>query len=260
METPKNTKPYALITGASSGIGRDLAFVYAKNGYNLILVARRLENLQETKDNIELKFNSIVIPIKLDLSKPESANTLFLEITNLNLNIETLVNNAGFGISGKFLDIEIERETEMITLNIITLTRLTKLFAKKMLETEGGKIVNIASTAAFQPLPTFSSYSGTKAYVLYFTESIAQEYKNTNLNFTVVCPGPTKSEFMETANVKKVKFFNMPTSMQVAEFTYKSSQKNKTVAIHGFLNNLMSFLLRLFPRKINASLASKFIE
>ena len=249
-----------LITGASSGIGKDLADVYSKNGFNLILVARRIDNLESIKSDLENKYKNKVGNIQLDLSQNNSADDLFAKVEAKNINVDILINNAGYGINGKFKDIDIENETNMLMLNIVTLSRLTKLFANKMLENNGGTIINISSTAAFQAVPTFAAYAASKAYVLNFTEALAQEYKNTNVNFTAICPGATKSEFMDTANVSNVKFFNMPTSYEVAEYTYKSAKNNKTIAIHGFVNNLLIFFLRFSPRKLNTNLAAKFFE
>ena len=252
------TAKTVLITGASSGIGKDLSYVYARNKYNLILVARRIDKLTEIKSDVENKYKIDVEIIELDLSLTKSADLLFEKVKNNN--VDVLINNAGFGINGLFKDMDIEHITNMLTLNIVTLTRLTKLFAGKMLKSDGGKIVNIASTAAFQAIPTFATYAASKAYVLHFTEALASEYKNTNVKFIAICPGATQSEFMETANVKEVKFFKMPTSMQVAEYTYKSEQNNTTTAIHGFVNKFLVFMLRFSSRKINAYISAKFFE
>ena len=253
-----NVNKTVLITGASSGIGKELSYVYAKNGYNLILVARRIDNLNSIKKDIEENYSCNVQALQIDLSQKESANLLFDKVKDLNINI--LINNAGFGINGSFKDIDIEQETDMLMLNMVTLTRLTKLFANKMLKSVGGNIVNISSTAAFQAIPTFATYAATKAYVLHFTEALAVEYKNTNVNFTAICPGATQSEFMETANVKNVKFFSMPTSKQVAEYTYKAVLNNRTTAIHGAVNNLLVFFGRFSPRKINTYIAANFFD
>lgn len=247
-----------LITGASSGIGKELAFVYAKNGYNLILVARRIDKLNTIKSDLEQNYSVKIQTIQMDLAKADSAELLYNKLKDTKVDI--LINNAGFGINGKFSEIDIEQEMSMLMLNMVTLTGLTKYFAKEMLNSGGGNIVNISSTAAFQAVPTFASYAATKAYVLHFTEALAEEYKNTNVNFTAVCPGATKSEFMETAEVKSLKFFSLADTSSVAKYTYKSVKANKTVAIHGFVNRLLIFSSRLSPRKINTYIASKFFE
>jgi len=253
-----NLNKTVLITGASSGIGKELAYVYAKKSYNLILVARRIDNLNSIKTDIEASYNVNVQNIQTDLSLKESADLLFDKVKDKNIDI--LINNAGFGINGNFKDIDIEQETDMLMLNMVTLTRLTKLFANKMLKSNGGNIVNISSTAAFQGIPTFAAYAATKAYVLHFTEALSIEFKNTNVNFTAICPGATQSEFMETANVKNVKFLKMPTSKQVAEYTYKAVLNNKTVAVHGTINRFLVFMSRFSPRKINTYIAAKIFD
>jgi len=252
------TNKTILITGASSGIGKELAYFYAQHKNNLILVARRIEKLTEIKSDVENKYKINTKIVEQDLSLTESADLLFEKVKNDNIHI--LINNAGFGINGLFKDMDIEHITNMLILNIVTLTRLTKLFADKMLKSDGGKIVNISSTAAFQAIPTFATYAASKAYVLHFTEALAVEYKNTNVNFIAICPGATQSEFMETANVKNVKFFKMPSSKKVAEYIVESENKNKTTAIHGLINNFLIFILRFSPRKINTYLAAKFFD
>ncbi len=253
-----STRKTVLITGASSGIGKDLAYIYAQKTNNIVLVARRIDKLSKIKSDIEKKYKVDVYIFEQDLSQKDSADLLFKKLVDLNIDI--LVNNAGFGIKEIFKEVDIERVTDMLMLNIVTLTRLTKLFADKMLKSSGGKIVNIASTAAFQAIPTFAAYAASKAYVLHFTEALASEYKNTNVNFIAICPGATQSEFMDTANVKNVKFLKMPTSKQVAEYIYKSVQNNTTTAIHGLANKFLVFMLRFSPRKLNTYIAAKFFD
>ena len=249
-----------LITGASSGIGKEMAYVYAENNYNLILVARRKENLEAIKQNIEQKHKIQVEIFDIDLSKTDSAELLYKEVSDQNLKVDVLINNAGFGINGKFKDIDMEWEESMLILNMVTLTKLTKLFVKDMVKAGGGNIVNIASTAAFQSVPNFSSYAATKAYVLSFSESIAYELKNDNIYVTVICPGATKSEFAEVSNADEKLFSKAPTSNELAEFTYKSMKKRKTTAIYGFKNNLMVQSIRTTPRKLVTAIAAKVME
>ena len=250
-----------LITGASSGIGKETAYVFAENSYNLILVARRKENLEIIKKDIESKHKVSVTIISMDLSKSESAENLYKEVSNKNLQVDVLINNAGFGISGDFKNTDMAWEESMLNLNIITLTKLTKLFVKDMIQNGGGNIINIASTAAFQGVPGFSTYAASKAYVLHFSEAIANELKKDKIQVTAICPGATKSEFADTAKAANKKVFNKaPSSRDLGEFIFKSMKKNKTTAIHGFKNSFLTFMARFSPRKINTTIAAKIME
>jgi len=254
-------KKTALITGASSGIGKETAFVYAKNNYNLILVARRLENLKEIKKDIENKHKVSVTIFDMDLSKLKSAEELYKKVTDANLEVDVLINNAGFGIYKNFTDSNIEKEEQMLLLNIVTLTKLTKLVLPQMIKRKSGNVVNIASTAAYQPVPSLASYAATKAYVMNFSEAIAFELKDKNVNVTVICPGATQSEFGDTAGFGKNKFYNnIPTAKSLAEFIYKSMKAKKTNVIHGFKNKFLAFSNRFAPRKMTTYIAHKMIN
>lgn len=251
-----------LITGASSGIGKETAFVYAKNGYNLILVARRLANLEEIKQEIEDKLKVQVIVFAMDLSELNSAENLFKKVDNANLKIEVLINNAGFGIYKKFEDSSIEKEEQMLLLNMVTLTKLTKLVIPQMIERGYGNIVNIASVAAYQPIPTLATYAATKAYVMSFSEAIAFELKDKNVIVTAICPGATQSEFGVSAGYQKNSsvFKGKPTSKDLSQFIYKSMIAKKTNAIHGLMNNFLTFSARFSPRKLTTFIAYKMMN
>lgn len=247
-----------LITGASSGIGKETAYVYAKNDYDLVLVARRLDNLNAIKNDIEEKYHKKVIIFDMDLSKLSSAGELYQKVIDNNLSIDVLINNAGFGIYSDFVSSEIEKEEQMLILNMVTLTKLCKLFLPDMIKKNTGNIVNIASTAAFQPVPSLATYAATKSYVLNFSEAIAYELKNTNVFITVINPGATQSEFGTSAGFKEDNqvFTKMPSSIDLAEFIYKSMIKKKTSAIHGLKNNLLVFSQRFGTRKLATKLAA----
>ncbi len=249
-----------LITGASSGIGKETAFVFANNGYDLVLVARRIERLEAIKNEIEANGNSKVYIFNLDLSKLESADLLYNKIKDNSLDIDVLINNAGFGINEKFIDSDIDKETDMILLNVVTLTRLTKLFLKDMIKKGSGHIVNIASTAAFQAIPKFAVYAATKSYVLSFSEAIAFELKGTGVSVTAICPGATQSEFAKVSNANEAVFKNKPDSKDLADFVYKSMKNKKTVAIHGLKNRLLVLSQRFSPRSIVTAIAAKIME
>jgi len=250
----------ALITGASSGIGKETAFVYAENEFNLILVARRKEKLEAIKQEIETKHNVQVEIIDVDLSKLDSAEQLYNRVKQIGSKVDVLINNAGFGINGKFIDADINNETDMLLLNIVTLTKLTKLFVKDMINYGGGDIINIASTAAFQAVPNFASYAATKSYVLHFSEAIAFELKDKNINVTAICPGATQSEFAKVSNASEKHFKNGPSSRELAEFTFTAMSNKKPIAIHGFKNRIMVFSQRFSPRQMIVGIAAKMME
>ena len=250
-----------LITGASSGIGKELAYVYAEKKFNLILVARRKERLQEIKTDIKKKHNVSVDIIGLDLSKLDSPEQLYGKVNDKGLKVDVLINNAGYGVYGPFIGTEMEKETGMLLLNMVTLTKLTKLFAADFVKNGKGHIINIASTAAFQAVPTMATYAATKAYVLSFSEAIAHELKNQNVKVTAICPGATQSEFAQVADIGDPAMFNKaPTSRELAEFTYKSMIKGKTTAIHGAKNSFLVFATRLSPRKVVTAIAAKMMD
>ncbi len=251
-----------LITGASSGIGKETAFEYAKNNYNLILVARRKDNLEIIKSEIENKYKITVSIISMDLAKLNSSEELFQQIKGLNLTVDVLINNAGFGIYGDLLTNDLKKLENMLVLNMITLSKLTLLFAKQMAQNGGGHIINLASTAAFQPVPSMAAYSATKAYVMNFSEAIAYELKDKNIKVIIISPGATQSEFGTTAGFKEDGDFfkEMPTSKDLARFIYKTMHTNKTHAIHGLKNTLLAHSNRFASRKISTIVAAKMIK
>ncbi|GAB4132774.1 MAG: SDR family oxidoreductase [Ignavibacteriales bacterium] len=245
-------KNYVLITGASSGIGLELAKVFARENHNLILTARSEKKLSELQQEIQKQYNVDVIVIPKDLSLDNSASEIYDEIKKRKQNVDILVNNAGFGTYGNFTETNLETEIRMINLNITSLVKLTKFFSKEMLERRSGKIMNVASTAAFQAGPLMSIYYATKAFVLSFSEAIANELKGSGVTVTILCPGPTTSGFQEAANITQsriVKGRKLPTSADVAEYGYKALMKGKRIAIHGTINSIMANSIRFFPRK-----------
>jgi uncharacterized protein len=241
----------ALITGASSGIGLELAKIFAKNGHDLVLVARRLDKLDALKTELEAKNAVNIITIKKDLSAISSSKELYEELKSKNISVDILINNAGFGDFGDFVNCNWEKQEEMLNLNIVALTYLTRLFLPEMVKNGYGKIMNVASTAAFQPGPTMAVYFATKAYVLSFSEAIATELSGTGVTVTALCPGPTKSEFQDKAAMNENDMFNsssIPTSEVVAAFGYKKMMKGDTIAVHGFINNVLVQVNRITPR------------
>lgn len=250
----------ALITGASNGIGLELAKVHASKGGDLVLVARNKSKLDELKAELESKYKVKVYTIGKDLSLSNSAQEVYEETTKQNIQIDYLINNAGFGDFGMFVDSDWSKELQMINLNITTLTQFTKLYLKDMVKRRNGKIMNVASTAAFQPGPIMAVYFATKAYVLSFSEAVDNEVRDKGVTITALCPGATESGFqaaaaMEESNMVKGK--KLPTSKDVAVYGYAQMMKGKTVAIHGLMNWILANSVRFTPRSIVVMIARK---
>lgn len=253
----------ALITGASGGIGYEIAKIFAKNGVNLILVARNINKLNELKSELERQYSIMVYTIGKDLSVIKSVQEVYEEINRQNIIIDFLINNAGFGDFGFFTETDGKKEEQMINLNISALTLFTKLFLKEMVNRGSGKIMNIASTAAFQPGPLMAVYSATKSYVLNFSQAINNEVRTRGVTVTALCPGPTESGFQEVSGMKESKIvtkLKMPSSKTVAEFGFKAMMKGKPVAIHGFINRMLVFSLRFTPRNIVVKLTRILLD
>ncbi|MEK6982003.1 MAG: SDR family oxidoreductase [Candidatus Micrarchaeota archaeon] len=249
-----------LITGASSGIGYELSKIFAKEGYDLVIVARSSDQLEKVASELRTHGTNVKIIAK-DLSDNNSPQEIFDELSKESINIDILINNAGFGTYGLFADAKLDVELKMIDLNIRTLTHLTKLFLAPMLERKSGKILNVASTAAFQPGPLMAVYYATKAYVLHFSEAIANELKGTGVTVTALCPGPTKSNFTATAKMEKSKISReLMDVKEVAEAGYAGLISGKTIVIPGIKNKLLAFSVRLTPRSVVTTLARRFQE
>ena len=252
----------ALITGASSGIGYELAKIHAAKGGDLVLVARNKAKLDELKVELEKQFNVSVYTIGKDLSIVDAALEVYKETSEKGIQIDYLINNAGFGDFGMFSETEWEKEYQMINLNITALTYFTKLYLKDMLKCKSGKIMNVASTAAFVPGPTMAVYCATKPYVLSFSEAVDNEVREFGVSVTALCPGATESGFMTAASAENSSLFKgkkLPSSKEVAEYGYNAMLKGKPVAIHGFVNQALAFFVRLMPRKLVVAVSRKVI-
>ena len=250
----------ALITGASNGIGLELAKIHASKGGDLVLVARNKSKLDELKHELETKFNIKVYTIGKDLSAANAAKEVYDETSKQQIKIEYLINNAGFGDFGFFAETDWNKELQMINLNITTLTQFTKLYLQDMLKRKSGKIINVASTAAFQSGPTMAVYYATKAYVLSFSEAVDNEVRDQGISITALCPGATESGFQAAAAMEEsnlVKGRKLPGSKEVAEYGYAAMLEGKTVAIHGFMNWIMANSVRFIPRSIVVKVTRK---
>ncbi|MFZ4797940.1 MAG: SDR family NAD(P)-dependent oxidoreductase [Bacteroidia bacterium] len=244
---------WALITGASSGIGAEFAMQLAALNFNLVLVARRKEKLENLSAELIAKNNIETLVISLDLSKPDFLETL-MEQTN-HLDIGLLINNAGFAITGSFLNDQLENQLSLLDVNCKAPLILSHYFGNKMLVKGSGGIINIASTAAFLPLPYWSNYAASKAYLLSFSEGIWHELKDKGIDVLAVCPGPTQTEFASIANVN----LNGMTANDVVNYSLKNIGKKSSVIV-GFANQFSNFFLRFFSRNLLIKFGAIFTQ
>lgn len=244
----------ALITGGSSGIGYEFSKLFARDGYDLVLVALEEENLINAKKSLEELSSVSVKTIPHDLSRPGSAESLIELLQKKGVfDVDVLVNNAGFTVFGEFVETSAEKELAMMNLNMVTLTLLTKHFLKSMKKRNAGKILNISSTAAFQPGPLMAVYYASKSYVLSFTEAIAEEISETGITITALCPGPTASGFQKRGKMessKLVKDKQLASPEKVAKVGYRALFSGKRVEIVGVRNKFFAQVARITPRKI----------
>ncbi|MFO0737299.1 MAG: SDR family oxidoreductase [Labilithrix sp.] len=255
------TKGTALITGASAGLGKELAGLFAADGHDVVLVARSKPKLEELAHELEAKHAGVkagVIAADLgDLAAPAHLEEV---AKKRNLQIDFLVNNAGFGSNGRFLDLDLSRELQMIDVNCRALLELTHRFAKPMVARKFGRIMNIASTAGFQPGPFMTTYYASKAFVVNFTEGLAFELQGTGVSVTCHCPGATATEFASTAGNDKSKLFQrsgVADAKEVATHAYKSMMAGDVLAIHGAMNWIGAVIgTRLAPRRMLTSIAA----
>jgi short-subunit dehydrogenase len=241
-----------LITGASSGIGYELAKRFAREGHKLVLVARSRERLEEVRKELSDATGAAVTLIAKDLSRPGSAAELFAELRARSIEIGILINCAGFGASGLFAQTDADLERDMMQLNMIALTELTKLALPDMIGRRAGRILNVASTAAFQPGPRMAVYYATKAYVLSFSEALANELAGTGVTVTTLCPGPTRTRFGRRAGIEGANVFRagVMSAEAVSDAGYDGLMKGRSLIIPGLRNRLLAASARLGPRKL----------
>lgn len=238
----------ALVTGASSGIGRDMARYLSRLGYDLIIVAQREDRLIKLKE--ELKTNVQVV--SMDLSSKENCINLYESVKEQD--IDLMINNAGFGEFGKFDETDLEKEIKLINTNITAVHILTKLFLKDMKKRDSGRILNVASVAGFAPGPLMAAYYSSKAYVLRLSQAIYTELKKekSNVHISVLCPGPVATEFNDVAGVK---FSLKPLSSEyVAKYAIDKTLKNKLMIIPGIINKIMAVLTKIYPSKMTSTI------
>ncbi len=240
---------YTLITGASSGIGYELAKIFAKEGNNLILVARTVSKLEEIKKELETEYVVDVKVIAADLSKDGAASEIYNGTQGME--VENLINNAGFGDCSAFLLSDLERQRSMITVNVTALMELTYLYGNDMKNRGKGRILNVASIAAVCAGPYMSVYYASKSCVLSFSQAIAEELKGTGVTVTAICPGPVETGFEKAANLENSKmftYFKPAEAVDVAKHGYDAMMKGRVVVFHGITVKLINITSKLFPR------------
>jgi short-subunit dehydrogenase len=243
----------ALVTGASGGIGLGLARVLAREGYDVALVARSAERLSDHARSFERDYGVRAVPIALDLATAEAPQRVVRALAEHELAIDVLVNNAGFATFGLFRDTPLDAELEELQLNVVTLTALTKLLLPPMLAKRAGRILNVASTAAFLPGPYMAVYFATKAYVLSFSEALAEELRASGVTVTCLCPGATASGFQARADMADsgmVAGRRLPDAASVAAYGIAAMHRGKILAIPGLENKALPWLTRLLPRRL----------
>ena len=240
-------KKWALITGASSGIGKALAFEFATHGYNLFLTARNEEALRQVAADCSRKFKVDTEIRSADLSNLEAIDALVRGLSTPPLEIEILVNNAGFGVHGEFLETDLDQELQMLNLQLAATMKLTKALLPGMVARKNGRILNVASVYSFAPVPFQSVYSACKAFMLSFSASLGEELKHTGVTVTAFCPGTTQTEFRARAGITEKNKSAGATAESVARVAVRQTLKGKSLVVPGFSNRLFVFLARRLP-------------
>jgi len=250
---------WALVTGASSGMGADFARILASVDCHLILVARRQERLEALKEEISAKHGVSVKVIPMDLFIPESPQQLYDQLKGEDIVVDVLINNAGLGIYGKFLEVGWERTRDMLQINMITVAHLTWLFAQDMVSRNFGYILQMASNGAYQPSPLYAAYSASKSFVLSFSEALNYELRGTNVKCTALSPGITVTEFHQVAGQKTGSLYYRLTqmdSMTVAKKGFKALLAGRPSLVPGWQVALMAWSNRLVPRRLSTAMAA----
>ena len=252
----------ALITGASGGIGYELGKLFAAGGYDLVLVARSEQKLNELAADFCEAHGVKATVLAKDLSDPAAPDEIFSALQAQSITVDVLVNNAGYGTYGPFAEIEPAQELNMLQLNIVALTHLTKLFLPGMIERGFGRILNVGSTGSFAPCPTMAAYCATKAYVLSLSEALSEEVRGTGVSVTALCPGVTYTGFQARANVEHARMVKSGgmSAEQVAEIGYRALMRGKSVVVPGIQNRLMAILSRITPHALVVRFSRSLME
>jgi short-subunit dehydrogenase len=264
---PSPDRKTALITGASFGIGLEFARIFAREGYSLVLVARSTDKLRQLASELEKTHATRSLILATDLTEPGASAYVLDQTTRADIPVDVLVNNAGFGQYGMFAENDLEECLRQIQLNVTALTQLTRLYLPHMLERaktgrKRGGILNVASTAAFQPGPLMAVYFATKAYVLHLSEALANEVRGTGVTVTCLCPGPTTTEFQKRAKIEGIRLarFGTMDARTVAEDGYRGLMAGKPVVISGLRNWLLAESIRFAPRRLATAIARTIQE
>jgi hypothetical protein len=254
----------ALITGASSGIGLELTRCFARDGHNVIMVAHHEDKLENAVQQIKSEFPNVQVEsIACDLSKDGAAAQLYADVQGRGIQVEFLVNNAGFGERGSFLETDLQKEISIVHLNIISLVALTKFFAQEMVQRGSGKILQVGSVASFIPHPLLAVYAASKAFVLSFTEALQNELKETGVTLTLLAPPPTDTNFFEVANMENTKIANssqVQSAVDVAEEGYKGLLKGDARVLPTFVAKMYAAQGITLPDALNAAMTKKQLE
>jgi len=260
--TRSSSNPTALITGPTSGIGLDLAALFAADRHDLVLVSRSADKLEQLGAELKQKHGIAVTSIAIDLSEPEAPAALVAELERRGLTVDVLVNNAGYAQYGAFLETDADQERRMMQLNMVTLTELTKRLVPGMVKRGRGRVLNVASTAAFMPGPLMAVYYATKAYVLSLSEALSSELQGTGVSVTALCPGPTRTGFQARAQMQSSRLVQgkIMDSATVARIGYRALMAGKPLVIPGFTNQVQAMAPRLLPRSAMPGLVKRAQE
>lgn len=252
----------ALVTGASSGLGVDFATILAERGCNIVLVARREDRLRTLADELGKRHGVQTHVIAMSLSTLGAPQALYDRIRALDLTVDVLINNAGFGVHGPFADVPWEREQEMLLLDIVALVHLTKLYVRDMLARDFGYILQVSSIGAYQSTPTYGTYSAAKAFVLSFGEALNYELRQSNVKVSVLSPGVTETEFLDVAGQRRTLFqrLSIMPSRPVAEIGIEAMLRGRPSKVPGLMNALTAWSLRFVPRRLQAAMANAAMQ
>lgn len=249
----------ALVTGASGGIGRELATLFARDGRDVVVVARSEEALIDLGTRLQDEYGVTVTVVVKDLAEPDSPAEIQSALADRGIEVDVLVNNAGFATYGRFLDTDLDRERDELQVNVVAVTELTKRFLPGMVDRGEGRVLNVASTAAFQPGPLMAVYYASKSYVLSFSEALAAELDGTGVTVTALCPGPTDTGFQSRAQMGAAKLVqgDLQDPAEVARAGYRGMQAGEAVVVPGLRNKLLSVAVRLLPRRVVRSMVKR---
>ncbi|UPK72592.1 SDR family NAD(P)-dependent oxidoreductase [Chitinophaga filiformis] len=258
-----NRNQYALITGATSGFGYELAKLFARDGFSLVLVARSIERLQEVTNELKQQYSVEVTPISADLFQPAAAKEIYDEVKARGIVVSYLVNDAGQGEWGRFIDVDLQRSLDIIQLNVCSLVALTKYFATEMVARGEGHILQLGSEAGKAPMPLLSVYAATKAFVISFSAAISNELEGTGVNVTVLLPGAADTDFFHKANMEHTKTYredSLQTPEEVAQDGYEALMSGESRVISGGKTKMHVYMANLLSDEANAVNMRKLME